>query len=218
VYDSASVVASASEPGLRERRPVPAPPARADLASVATVLVLLLGLGLRLWRPDLAQINFDESNVASLIGDWKYRGLFPLVGTVSSYGFRAAPGWPFGMLATERMQVPRSDGPTAVRRVAMVIRRGDVNPATFEHEWDTVHPRFVAPLSGLRGYLQSVRVGCLPGVSAPDGSSTLWWDSVEVCEATYADTGPIGQAHVAEIAVYRVYTDVQPLEAMRPRN
>jgi hypothetical protein len=25
-----------------------------------------------------------------------------------------------------------------------------------------------------------------------------------------------GQAHVADVSVYRVYTDVQPLEAMRP--
>jgi hypothetical protein len=25
-----------------------------------------------------------------------------------------------------------------------------------------------------------------------------------------------GQAHVADVAVYRVYTDVQPLAAMRP--
>jgi len=105
VYDSASVVASATEPGLRQPRPVLVPPQHSDLATVATVLALLLGIGLRLWRPDLGQINFDESNVASLIGDWKYGGAFPLVGTVSSYGFRAAQGWPWfaalGLLPTD---------------------------------------------------------------------------------------------------------------------
>jgi hypothetical protein len=122
-----------------------------------------------------------------------------LLAALSALAAYAAPGWPFGMLATERTQVPRSDGATAVRRMAMVVKRGDLNPATFKHEWDTVHPRFVAPLAGLRGYLQSVRVGCLPGVPAPDGSSTLWWDSIEACEAAYADTGPVGQAHVADM-------------------
>ena len=30
------------------------------LATVATILVLGVGMGLRLWRPDLAQINFEN--------------------------------------------------------------------------------------------------------------------------------------------------------------
>jgi hypothetical protein len=71
----------------------------------ATVAVLLLGIGLRLWRPDLAQTNFDESNVGSLIAAWKYQGWLPLTGTVSSYGFRAGEGWPWfaaiGLLLTD---------------------------------------------------------------------------------------------------------------------
>jgi hypothetical protein len=65
------------------------------LAEGATVLVLLLGIGLRVWRPDLAQTNFDESNVGSLVAAWKYQGWLPLTGTVSSYGFRAGEGWPW---------------------------------------------------------------------------------------------------------------------------
>jgi hypothetical protein len=59
------------------------------------VLVLFLGIALRLWRPDLAQTNFDESNVGSLVAAWKYQGWLPLTGTVSSYGFRAGEGWPW---------------------------------------------------------------------------------------------------------------------------
>ena len=64
-------------------------------AAVATVAVLGLGIGLRLWRPDLAQVSFDESNVSSLVAGWKFQGAFPLAGTVSSYGFRAGPAWPW---------------------------------------------------------------------------------------------------------------------------
>jgi hypothetical protein len=52
-------------------------------------------MGLRLWRPDLAQVSFDESNVGSLVAAWKYQSAFPLAGTVSSYGFRAGPAWPW---------------------------------------------------------------------------------------------------------------------------
>ena len=80
-------------------RPVP------TAGAVATLLVLATGVGLRLYRPDLAQVNFDESNVASLVAGWKYQGLFPLAGTISSYGFRAAEGWPWfvalGLLPTD---------------------------------------------------------------------------------------------------------------------
>ncbi len=65
------------------------------LEAVATVAVLALGIGLRVWRPDLAQVNFDESNVGSLVASWKVDGAVPLVGTVSSYGFRAGEGWPW---------------------------------------------------------------------------------------------------------------------------
>lgn len=65
------------------------------LASAVTGLALALGIGLRLWRPDLAQANFDEANVASLVAAWKDQGAFPLAGTVSSYGFRAGQGWPW---------------------------------------------------------------------------------------------------------------------------
>src|SRR5205085_9728015 len=96
VYDSASVLASATRSAVLNRGRVESAAMGASrLATVATILVLGVGMGLRLWRPDLAQINFDESNVASLVAAWKYQGAFPLTGTVSSYGFRAAQGWPW---------------------------------------------------------------------------------------------------------------------------
>ena len=95
MYDFASVVASATESALVRPRPTIAAARRCGVAEVATVLVLLLGIGLRLWRPDLAQTNFDESNVGSLVAAWKYQGWLPLTGTVSSYDFRAGEGWPW---------------------------------------------------------------------------------------------------------------------------
>jgi hypothetical protein len=96
VYDSASVVASATQSALVRPRPTPIVPAhRSRAGEVATLLVLALGIGLRVWRPDLAQTNFDESNVGSLVAAWKYQGWLPLAGTVSSYDFRAGEGWPW---------------------------------------------------------------------------------------------------------------------------
>lgn len=92
-----------------------------SLASVvATVAVLAVGIGLRLWRPDLAQTNFDESNVASLVAAWKYDGAFPLVGTVSSYGFRAGQGWPWA--AALGLQV--TDDPYALIAVGLLAGIG----------------------------------------------------------------------------------------------
>ena len=95
MYDFASVAASATESTLLSPRPIFAAAPRQHPAELATVVVLLLGIALRLWRPDLAQTNFDESNVGSLVAAWKYQGWLPLTGTVSSYGFRAGQGWPW---------------------------------------------------------------------------------------------------------------------------
>lgn len=95
MYDFASVLASATESTLVRPRPASAASQRFGLAEVTTVAVLLLGIVLRVWRPDLAQTNFDESNVGSLVAAWKYQGWLPLTGTVSSYGFRAGEGWPW---------------------------------------------------------------------------------------------------------------------------
>jgi len=92
VYDSASVLVAA--PKLRPAVGLATAQPRA-LGITATLLALSIGIGLRLWRPDLAQLNFDESNVGSLVAAWKYQGAFPLAGTVSSYGFRAGPAWPW---------------------------------------------------------------------------------------------------------------------------
>jgi hypothetical protein len=94
VYDPASVLV-ASPPNPRTTSIASGVDVRSALPVVATVLVLTIGIGLRLWRPDLAQTNFDESNVGSLVAAWKYQGAFPLAGTVSSYGFRAGPAWPW---------------------------------------------------------------------------------------------------------------------------
>lgn len=60
--------------------------------AVVTVLVLGLGLALRLWRVELAQFNFDETDLASLVEAWKVHGTFPLVGAVSSVSIPSAPG------------------------------------------------------------------------------------------------------------------------------
>ena len=51
----------------------------------------------RIWRADLAQVGYDESAAASLIGAWRYEGLFPLTGIVSSVGIPNPPAWPYLM-------------------------------------------------------------------------------------------------------------------------
>lgn len=94
MYDSASLLAP-PEPSLSRARAEPERSSAWDLATLATATVLAIGIGLRLIRPDLAQLNFDESNVGSLVAAWKYQAELPLAGTVSSYGFRAGPAWPW---------------------------------------------------------------------------------------------------------------------------
>jgi hypothetical protein len=95
VYDSASLLAPPRVTALSRPRADSEGSSRWSIASLATAAALALGIALRLWRPDLAQVNFDESNVGSLIAAWKYQDALPLVGTVSSYGFRAGPAWPW---------------------------------------------------------------------------------------------------------------------------
>ena len=94
MYDSASLLAP-PEPSLSRARAEPERSSAWDRATLATAAVLAIGIGLRLIRPDLAQLNFDESNVGSLVAAWKYQAELPLAGTVSSYGFRAGPAWPW---------------------------------------------------------------------------------------------------------------------------
>jgi len=51
----------------------------------------------RIWQADLAQVGYDESAAASLIGAWRYDGQFPLTGIVSSVGIPNPPAWPYLM-------------------------------------------------------------------------------------------------------------------------
>ena len=51
----------------------------------------------RVWRADLAQVGYDESAAASLIGAWRFDGQFPLTGIVSSVGIPNPPAWPYLM-------------------------------------------------------------------------------------------------------------------------
>jgi hypothetical protein len=51
----------------------------------------------RIWRADLAQVGYDESAAASLVAAWRFDGLFPLTGIVSSVGIPNPPAWPYLM-------------------------------------------------------------------------------------------------------------------------
>ena len=66
---------------------------RAEVLIVAAVL--LAGLLVRVWRLDLAQVQFDESDAASIVMAWRLAGVFPLAGTVSSIGLAFPPAWPY---------------------------------------------------------------------------------------------------------------------------
>src|SRR6202040_3463945 len=58
-------------------------------------IVLAAALVERTWRVDLAQVAFDESSAASLVGAWHFQGLFPLTGIISSVGIPNPPAWPY---------------------------------------------------------------------------------------------------------------------------
>ncbi|MDQ3811258.1 MAG: hypothetical protein M3336_13300, partial [Chloroflexota bacterium] len=51
----------------------------------------------RVPRADLAQVGYDESAAASLVAAWRFEGLFPLTGIVSSVGIPNPPAWPYLM-------------------------------------------------------------------------------------------------------------------------
>ena len=61
-------------------------------------VILLAAAAVRIWRLDLAQVQFDEADAASLVMAWRLDGLFPIAGTVSSVGLAFPPAWPY-MLA-----------------------------------------------------------------------------------------------------------------------
>jgi len=67
--------------------------ARRELA----LLLLLLAAALleRVWRIDLELVGYDESAAASLVAAWRFDGLFPLTGIVSSIGVPNPPAWPY---------------------------------------------------------------------------------------------------------------------------
>jgi hypothetical protein len=139
--------------------------------------------------------GIDEVYLES--GDVGQNSVKPLIERVREH---SAAEWPRGMVAWERVAVERTERPGAVRRMAAVYRNPAIAPASFDYEWEVIHPPFVAALVGMRGYVQSVRTATIDGLPSPDGASTLWWDSIEICEAAYADTGVVGQAHEAHMA------------------
>lgn len=65
---------------------------------VALLVVLAAALVVRVWRIDLAFVGYDEAAAASLVAAWRFEGLFPLMGIVSSVGIPNPPGWPYLLL------------------------------------------------------------------------------------------------------------------------
>jgi hypothetical protein len=59
------------------------------------LLVLAAALVERLWRVDLALVGYDESSAAALVAAWRFDGLFPLTGIVSSISIPNPPAWPY---------------------------------------------------------------------------------------------------------------------------
>ena len=82
-----------SEPAFSSRSHSGEAVGRTEALVVAAVL--LAALVVRLWRLDLAQVQFDESDAASIVMAWRLDGLFPLAGTVSSIGLTFPPAWPY---------------------------------------------------------------------------------------------------------------------------
>jgi hypothetical protein len=61
---------------------------------IVLACLLVAAVAVRVWRLDLAQVQFDESDAASLVMAWRLDGLFPIAGTVSSIGLAFPPAWP----------------------------------------------------------------------------------------------------------------------------
>lgn len=89
--------------------------ARRELALVG--LVLGAALVERTWRPDLAQMAYDEASVASLVAAWHFQGLFPLTGIISSVGVPNPPAWPY-LLAVALLPF---DSPYALLTLGILI-------------------------------------------------------------------------------------------------
>jgi hypothetical protein len=67
--------------------------ARGEIVTIGAVLAAALAE--RASRMDLAEVGFDESSAASLVAGWRYQGLFPVMGTVSTIDLPHLAGWPY---------------------------------------------------------------------------------------------------------------------------
>jgi hypothetical protein len=71
-------------------------PRRAQYVEAIAVFVILLGGTIvRVWRPDLGRVQYDEATAASLVAAWRLDGTFPLAGLISSTQLANPPGWPY---------------------------------------------------------------------------------------------------------------------------
>ena len=67
------------------------------LERVGLALILAGGTAVRVARPELGRVQYDEADAASLVAAWQLDGHFPIAGTIGSTGLANPPGWPFAL-------------------------------------------------------------------------------------------------------------------------
>ena len=83
---------------------------------------------------------------------------------------------------------------TALKRMSLLRRRGDISPETFAHEWNVRHAALVKTLPGVLGYRQNLithrevpkgQVVDYDGLPI-DGIVELWFENTETLNAAFA--------------------------------
>jgi uncharacterized protein (TIGR02118 family) len=121
------------------------------------------------------------------------------------------------IVAEQNAVVPVATDRTLIKRMSLLKRRADVDPATFRHEWQDVHAGMVREIREVEGYTQNLVIGRSLGRSPSaiydevpiDGIVELWFRDVQSLEAAF--TSPEGKAlmqhakaFIAEITTFLV--------------
>jgi uncharacterized protein (TIGR02118 family) len=110
--------------------------------------------------------------------------LWPIL--VAQIGAMEDGGWPQGGLATDRVKIPRPPRASAIKRIATVYRRPEVDGAEFDRHWDLVHGPLACRLPGLLGYVQTRVLTTVEGAGALDGLAALWFEGRDTADAVLA--------------------------------
>ena len=97
------------------------------------------------------------------------------------------------IIAVDRREViPVAQGSRLIKRMSLLRRRADVDPATFEREWRIEHARQVKLVPGVLGYRQNLVIERQAVKGTPCGYDELPIDGV--VELWFSDTDELNRA------------------------